>query len=222
MNRKLLLDRLAIFGIPVICGFLPFFAAIYGYGAYLRYPSIVGTFVMVLVAGLFLALLWKLLRSLFVAPCERSVGGLKLLATMVILICIVFFVGRFAGIQVRNSNRELICTRCDPIIEAIERYRLRYGAYPESLSLIPEVQAMIVRDPIVVREGQFTKHGINIENLSGADAVFYLKSNFYICVVPIEEKLPFSISRFYVFIRDSEEAKWRQDYLIWQLHAVTK
>ncbi len=210
--------------VALVCGAWPFVVTCYGYGSYLR-----GTWLFVMwlapPVGLLILSCRDLLRRLYLLshgkPSEpqkplwrRSAGLMVLLVSW-----LSFFAGWGAGRLCRDAYCRRTRARCEPVLAALETYKSEHGAYPEALAAISDIEGLKSDAGIDIREGRFLKHGIDIGLMDEADVVIYLDRGGYSCIVSIEHRMYLSITRFYVYMRDSRDAAWRRDYLIWDYYA---
>ena len=211
--------------VALVCGAWPFVVTCYGYGSYLRG---VWLFVMWLAppVGLLILSCRDLLRRLCLLaqgkpsgpqkPLWRRPGGL-----MVLLVSwLSFFAGWGAGRLCRDAYCRRTRARCEPVLAALETYKSEHGVYPETLAAISDMDGLRSDAGIDIREGLVHEHGIDLGLMDEADAVVYLYPGGYSCIVPIEHKMFLSFTRFYIYTRDSEDAAWRRDHLIWSLYAT--
>jgi hypothetical protein len=211
--------------VALVCGVGPFVAACRGYGGYLRASWLFMMWIAPMVGMAVLACL-DLVRRLNLLAHGRPPGpatlGWRSQAgiTALLVSWLAFFAGWGGGVLCRDVHCQQVYARCEPILEALEKHKSEHGAYPDSLDALANIDDLRVGAEIDIREGRFLEHGIDVGITDEADAVVYVGPGGYTCVVPIERRLPFSISRFYVYMRNSGESSWQHDYLVWMLSAV--
>lgn len=213
-------DSGAAVAVALICGAGPFVAACRGYGAYLRG---IWLFALWLLpgAGLLILSCWRLARRLYLLsrgrpsearkPFWRRPDGL----TALLVSWLAFFAGWGAGDLCRGIHCRRIRARCEPVLEALEEYRSEHGAYPDALAALPNIETLQADSGITIRQGRFLKDGIPLDAMDEADAIIYLEPSGYACYVPIEHRSIMSITRFYVYVRSSNDPIWRRDHIVW-------
>lgn len=207
--------------IGAICGGGIFMAYWNGYGSYVRtglLPIILFVIAIMIVVTLLswvIRIIWT--RLFWDVLTEKWHKFIRDEITVSIILLFFLFAGWISGEQARNIYCRNICAKCDPIIEALKIYRSQYSAYPTTIQLIPNFQKLITDAGITVQDGHIYKNGLDVADTEEADAMFYLTPESYFCIVPLERKLPFSISRFYIYRKGSEEEEWKEDYMIWLL-----
>jgi hypothetical protein len=210
--------------VALVCGAWPFVVSCYGYGSYLR---CVWLFVMWLAPPVVLLILScrDLLRRLYLLARGKPSGPQEPLwrrpgRLMVLLVSwLSFFAGWGAGRLCRDAYCRRTRARCEPVLAALEMYKSEHGAYPESLAAISDIKGLRSEAGIDIREGRVLELGIDTGLMDEADAVIYLDRDGYSCIVPIERKMLMSFTRFYIYIRDSGDAVWRRDHIVWSWYA---
>lgn len=206
----------AVSAVP--CATVPFALCVLGYGSYLR----AGSFLLI---PFLIALGWisfRTLRAIRNAAIRRSKAGDGRISppgpreTWATLFAFPILLGIswWTGAQARLGQAERVADRSQPLILALEKFRSDHGSYPSRLL---EVADMAALDGITIRQGAVLRSAIDVAGLEEANLTVYLQPDHYLCVIPLERKLPFSISRFYVLRKDSQTPRWEKDHLIWML-----
>ena len=202
----------------IIAALIPILISWYGGGAYLRAMWLFVIPIIIFFAGLILLIHYTILKAMLVYrkqdPAEIAWGKSK---TIALTLAVTFvFIGWYLGVQIRQFRCRLIGKSCEPIFAALDGYKKEHGTYPEKLKDIAGIDNIIKKAGITVTEGK----GSSVPELSEAQVTFYLEPDRYVSVVPIEHKLFMSITRFYVYIRDSESDEWKKDHIVWFLMSV--
>jgi len=194
---------------------IPGFLCITGYAAYLRIswfiviPALIGTsFILVLIVRGIRSTLKG--RSNDVCKARDD----KILALSFLGIALASW---YSGTQIRRLQCEARCARAEPALQELQTYKDRRGSYPAELSEVPAIESLARTEGITIRQGRIGRAGIDVEHLEEADITIYLQRDGYLCVAPLERKLPMSITRFYILRKDSGSPDWIQDHLIWFL-----
>jgi len=202
----------------VIATVIPIVIAWYGGGAYLRAMWLFVIPIIIFFTGLILLIHYTILKAILLYrkkdPTEIAWGKSK---TIALTLAVAFvFIGWYLGVQIRQFRCRLIGESCEPIFVSLDEYKKEHGTYPEKLKDIAGIDSIIKEAGITVTEGK----GSSVPELSEAQVTFYLEPDRYVSVVPIEHKLFMSITRFYVYVRDSESDEWIKDHIVWFLMPV--
>jgi hypothetical protein len=101
-----------------------------------------------------------------------------------------------------------ICSKLNPLIMEMEKYKKTQGTYPLNLEGIPKPTSLRI---LVVKEDEKS----SIFDLNNNDAIVYLSEHEYSIYVPVTKVLIFSFTRFYAYIYSSANSKWHLDRIIW-------
>ena len=175
-----------------------------GYGVAVRYSWPFIIFLIVVVVGL------------------KRGPSFRIYLARVAVVSLLVIAGMFSGDWIRRIGRYRICKSCEPLLEAMERFREHNGQYPQELEVMPDYFAVQDNAGIRVRQGKFTKHGISLDDMETVDAMVYLHTDHYVCIVPVTKRLPMSFTRLYVYVWSSEKPEWTYDHLIWDWNASEK
>ncbi len=201
------------------CALAPCAMGVLGYGAYLRSLSLV--FFPLLVT--FSWITFSFLRSRGRLMGRRKLGSrpevpmIRVAQPWGILSAFLLSAGLswFAGIQIRDWRCESICRKAQPLIDLLEKHRTEHGSYPATLQDLLGFGAWEERSGFSVRQGRYLRSELDVAGMEGADLTLYLTPLDYLCIVPLEQKLPMSITRFHILRRDSESPRWTRDFMIW-------
>ena len=125
-------------------------------------------------------------------------------------------VGGFAGHWTRRAQALSVCRRCEPIFASLNAYKQTHGSFPTSA--VPILGQ--TGTGLNISQGRLSSGGIGLEELNSSDVVVYLQTNSYLCVVPVTKQLLMSFTRLYVYRRDSDNAQWVYDKMVWTLGLI--
>ena len=212
------------------CGAWPLIVVLNGYGTYLGY------------GGWFIALLGSLLLCCMFLSAEQGLPYFSiwkrtppraraesaqqnpLRFVTGILCCGLFFLcSWFVGIQIRKAYCRHLCRAAEPLFNALEEYRSLHGFYPDHLKKLPNALILESETGLVIREGPLINKSLDLDlgELGESNLTIYFAPNGdFVCLVPIERPFLMSFTRFEVFLRSSENSRWQEDSILWQLHPM--
>jgi hypothetical protein len=214
---RLKVISISVIGLP--CALIPFLVSWYGYGSYMRYlwPFVLfaAAFMgMMCVRGIWYAVATvNLIRSSVRSKAQDV--SMKVSLLLFGIFCAAFFVGWGTGFASREIHCRGICGRCNPVFAALEEYKTQHGAYPLKLDALPAFDTIQKTAGFSIGQGEYFSTGIDVEPTDDYDVVFYISSDAYLCLVPIEHRVFMSITRFNVYMRQSKDSIWRRDHIIW-------
>jgi hypothetical protein len=212
--------------VGLACGSVPLVIACYGYGSYLRYSWFFVAPAVVVVGHALVGTVLLIREGLLLLGGAAPDGDrgqryrLRLLDTL--LFCAMFLLGWGAGVLCREAYARAVRRRCEPVLAALETYRSVHGSYPTDLSQIPGIDGLIEESGVTIVGERFGRFGLPLGKIDEADAVVYLVGNRWECVVPIEQMPIMSFTRFYVYLKASDDPDWQHHYLIWQWYATSE
>lgn len=209
-SKQLMISLIKPIILGLIIGAVPFGVHITGYGSYWRYGWLIFALLISPIVIVFIIFRIKAFRkkTLSLSLCILS-----------ILFVILFPIGTtFVGDQARKFHSRRVCLASEPILEALQQYKIGRGQYPESLEAIPNIKSILGNVGISIQQGEILENGISVENINNADATIYLMPDDFYCVVPIQKRIPISFTRFTIYSRNSKNTEWKCDSIIGITH----
>lgn len=115
-----------------------------------------------------------------------------------------------------ETRAQKICDDCNSLIADLQTKRMLHGFYPTNAVELVKSNA-VLRRRYVFYYGQPTTNGVawTPDKIVEAHVSFFVTTNSFQCIVPIEKMSPISFSSFYVFSRSSEHPSWNKVLLHW-------
>lgn len=180
-----------------------------GIGCVLAVVCLSGYGVLLLYFGLF-----PLMAILVVAEAMSKLPHFKSWLFFYLMpLTVISLVGALLG----QAGRQLYCLRkcqsCEPILAALDDYRQRTGHYPKDLEEDPAVSAALRRSGLSIGSEKAARE--TILPLNAFDALLFLEENKYTCGIGVTKKLPFSFTRYYVYVRTNNNPVWEFRKVVW-------
>jgi hypothetical protein len=217
----------SLFGVYVLIAGVSgiiFVTCYFGYGCWYRIggllfvvfvPTIFVLLLAVILAGRLQNAIWMRLIGL-PKPNESEMPLLELFWRACLILLLIPTLCAKLGGEFPEARSEKICGDCEPLIADLQTKKKSLGFYPTNA-------VELVKSNTVLRRRYFFYYGQ--PNTNGVDwtpdkvveshVSFFVTTNSFQCIVPIEKISPVSFSSFYVFSYSSENPAWNKVLLHW-------
>jgi hypothetical protein len=211
-------------GVYVFIGVLStiFFGIYYfGYGCWLRegafflVPAVCVLILIITLTAWLQTRIWNLLSK---QPETNKITLSEMLtwAGIVAFIIIPLCVG--VGAKICEVRADRVCRDCDVLITDLENGKKLQGIYPTNAPVMVKANS-VLRRKYFFYYGHTDANGINWDpsEIAEANVSFFITTNHFQIVVPIEKMSPISFSSFYVYSYFSDHPFWNKTKLHWSL-----
>jgi hypothetical protein len=198
----------------------------FGYGCLFRIGGLLFlVFVPALAAALLLVVFGGWLQSwLWRGPLKQGRSAAARLSLfesfcrtlMAAAVCLL--ASSAVGSKLCDARARKICAHAVSLIAEVERAQKQQGTYPTNTA------ALVRSKPELRRKyrfyyGDWTTNGVDWtpDRIASADISFFVTTNRFQCVVPIERMSPITFSSFRVYCYTSEHPAWNRTLLHWSL-----
>lgn len=166
--------------------------------------------------GYVVVYIWRVILIMFLVLASPALFRRKLIQYFLHLALIAGIATGlwYGGMVVRKFQKSRSCRELNALISKVNEFHEKTGHYPEHLDDLSFSTRLSLKSDV------FKDAGVNLNGVNNHDAVVYLGTDGFICIVPVTKMLPISITRFYAYIWTSLDSEWRYAYMIWTLGKI--